>query len=210
MISMKFLYTTDKHYDFPGWLPENAPRTFTPLDAMGAVHDLMEHRKTANTGSTEEELHALGVMLYIRGAGGYWHGRAIPDVAEHLAAELARLPEIFRGQLVNTPYRPGTGYACDVIERAMMLATKEWEDEREDPVTPESLPAAKGYLLAGYRWARSCRYRKLPPHSWTDSFRHLEQCVARLRPDEGDRIRLDLCLSTGQARLVELEPDWGN
>lgn len=210
MISMKFLYTTDKHYDFPGWLPENAPRTFTPLDAMGAVHDLMEHRKTANSGSVEEELHALGVMLYIRGEGGYWHDRAITDVAEHLAFELARLPEVFRGELVDISCRPGTGYAYDAVERAMTIATRQWEDEQEDAVIPDSLPAAKGHLLAGYLWARSRRYRKLPPFIWADSFRHLEQCVARLRPDERDRMRLDLCLRTGQACLVELEPDWSN
>jgi len=55
-----------------GWLMIGAPSTYFPIGGMGVAHDLLEHRPT-DSGTIEEELQALGAMIYIRGVGGFFH-----------------------------------------------------------------------------------------------------------------------------------------
>lgn len=73
-ITKIFEYRSDDRSGYTGWIPKGAPREFNSGGGMLVAHDVLEHTRDT-TSSWEDELMALGALIFIRGETGYFSGR---------------------------------------------------------------------------------------------------------------------------------------
>lgn len=164
-----------------GWLLIGGPSTYYPLSGMGIAHDIMEHR-WGDKGTIEEELMALGAMLYIRGEGGYWAKTYNPNPGYALSGDYSDLFIQFNGMDgIENPGR--TVRASNEVEYWIDTSFKHGRthvlESFDDPTlmqTPldDFFSRARGWLRKGYRAAQK-RYRGIPYWRLVDCFEQIQE-----------------------------------
>lgn len=223
------VYKFDKResrYGGDGWILQGAPDTFDPLSGMGVAHDLLEHKRN-DDGSKEDELMALGAMLFVRGEGGYFHlfphhPMASTDPGYQMSGDLERLwqgDEHWEGACWDPVADPGRTHRLgeDVeawIDSAVKYVREEIEYdtcfERERARATAYLDAIPGWLRKGYRYARR-RYARCSAGELTHMFHTIQEEADRMLKvcDVGERMEVEItaCRCKVDVRLVSW---WGD
>lgn len=166
MLTRTFEYTED-NYGNLGFLPVNAPAMFNAGDGRIVAHDMLEHFQNT-TCTWEDELLALGAMIYVRGEYGYFtSNRHNPEWEVHLAADLLQV----MGFVSNNRYLrevkvrdtngvgEGIDHAIAIAYSSMLDERKYGEDAYNLEVIKHQLPLIRKWLIKGYNKANA-RYRK--------------------------------------------------
>jgi hypothetical protein len=165
MLTRTFEYREDNDGNL-GFIPVNAPAMFNAGDGRIVAHDMLEHFSNT-TCSWEDELLALGAMIYVRGEYGYFtSNRYEPEWEVHLASDLLQVMGFVSNnrQLHDVKVRDTNGVG-EGIDHAIAIAYSSMLDERmyiEDAynieVIKQQLPLIRKWLIKGYNKA-NVRYR---------------------------------------------------
>lgn len=127
MLVKQFEYKEDSEMGTVGWAMLNAPASFNVGSGLGVAHDTLEHFHNTNA-TWEDELLALGSMVYIRGINGQL-GNPYHTPAESLASDLINCLEFFTNS--NRAIKPCTARAYSdgydgygLIHESVKLAAK--------------------------------------------------------------------------------------
>ena len=213
----KYTFEVQRHeeYDELG-LALVGRRWAEPLQGMAVAHDILEHFPD-DTGSSEEELMALGASIYVRDHGLYFSsvGRSRPDPGYQMSTDIVEQKRYMdeRGE----SYRlrdPGTTLRCAPIEGFIEAAREAVQKEARCFFTYEEVPEflrssewfkIAGWLRKGYRRAKR-RYRCTTSYHLCCLFRDIEQQVDRALKciEEGARINIFVDVRHTRARIEEV------
>lgn len=203
-------------------------RNAEPGSPMTSAHDIMEH--FPGEINTDNELLALGAMLFIRGEGGYWHylpHLRIQCPGHHLSGDLHNMwEERYKWGDLTDPGRTTrleSEQAEFWIEEAIRRTRKSltWNPNIEAP-SREWYRWVQGWLRKGYRKAAK-RYQNLSSYELTDIFWQMEKEIERSQKmmDIGFILRVSFVRKTGEFSVRTVAPwepehpdhnpyDWGN
>lgn len=165
MLTRTFEYRQDNDGNV-GFVPVNAPTFFNAGDGRLVAHDMLEHFHTT-TCSWEDELLALGAMIYVRGEYGYFTAnRHNPQWEVHLASDLLQVMGFVSNNrhLHDVKVRDTNGvgegidHAMDIAYSTMMKEREYDEDAYDLVVIKQQLPLIRKWLIKGYNKA-AARYR---------------------------------------------------
>jgi len=165
MLTRTFEYREDNDGNV-GFIPVNAPAMFNAGDGRIVAHDMLEHF-TNTTCSWEDELLALGAMIYVRGEYGYFtSNRCNPEWEVHLASDLLQVMGFVSNNRhlhdVKVRDTNGVGEGIDhaiAIAYSSMLAERMYaEDAYNIAVIKQQIPLIRKWLIKGYNKANA-RYR---------------------------------------------------
>lgn len=199
MISMEFEVAIHEEYGDLGFRPCDMPNA-DPLTGMAVAHDMLEHFAN-DRGTVEDELQALGAMLFVRGGGFNWgYNRYWMEIGnvnnpwDHIASDFSFQTNymIQRGDSLMLREPPRTTRLDDefelIIGKAVHFATITNDDN--DVRTSEwcKLPRVQGWMRLGCRRARA-RYRNRGDEVY-ECFKLIQDKADRLLKvmDEGSRI----------------------
>ena len=198
----KFKYVNDD-YEEEGLLNIKAPSTFDPsFDGELLAHDILEHFPNEE-GSIEEELMALGAVMWVRGLGYYWESYRIYDFWErklspsrrichdilNLAYPIRNNPGALQGGLsgFKVPNTKPLKGDHEWIEKEIIEATRlafklicedvDGPDEWEFEVTPARFCLmARHWMRKGFRRAQK-RYKGHEPEEIAWVFKRITDQV---------------------------------
>jgi len=141
----------------PLWIPKSVG--FDPMDAMGMMHDMLEHR-LCDRGHYHEELMAFGRIIALRGIPGHLQrGQAMPP-GESLGTELAGIwADALEGRDQDLMPAPGTTPVADYAEKMINNVAKALIDnaesmahDRDQCFVPDAgfKRSARSWLRIGY------------------------------------------------------------
>lgn len=153
-----FEFREDRETGSLGWVPKGAPSVFNTGGGRLVAHDVLEHRPNTSA-SWEDELMALGAMVFIRGETGHFYSQHRPDWESHLAADLRNCFEyLWHSGLNLKTVRTNAIYGTDDgLSEAIEMAITELKHEGCDntKITCErTVKTMKDWLRVGYRHAR--------------------------------------------------------
>ena len=166
MLSKTFEYGEDYNGNV-GFIPVNASTVFNAGDGRLVAHDILEHFSNT-TCMWEDELLALGAMIFVRGIDGYFTNNVYnPDWTTHLAADLLQVFSfVSTTRLLHDIKVRDVNHVGDDIDNAitkayknMLLERNDCEDDYNIEVITQQLPLIKKWLIKGYNKAVK-RYSK--------------------------------------------------
>jgi len=206
-------YVTDPEFGTLGWRLKGAPVEFNAGDGRTVAHDVIEHFWDGKTDRWEDELLALGAMIFVRWESGYLSGRYYSGLGENLSADLEKCLEFIANERdikpISTYRLKDDGIEAD-IEEAIRLATKEFIEYVDGDVAgnrqmvSENSENIKGWIRTGYRRARR-RYRSIAVAS--SLFDSISRQVDRMMADEFDEIKIIVNIRRCSAEVKRIERD---
>lgn len=204
MIHRKFVWRVDEEHGNEGWGLISQPVFNVATTGRLICHDTLEHFKC--DGTVEDELQALGAMVFIRGQG-YDSNLHRLGVVTNLASDLVRLMETVYGwngreeslqaQVVGPLLADNEVEGW--LQKALQEAVEEFEkyslDDRE---VPEDFETTKVQLIewmrTGYRKAKR-RYHGNHAEDLCATFNHLEYMLKDtfLHRQYGDILLVGVC-----------------
>lgn len=149
MPTIKLIYKTGERFGCLGWIAENAPSNFEPGDGRVMAHDILEHLKSNETG-WEDELMALGAMIFIRGEHNGYFNADWSNIVERELCEC--LGYLSGGMTLKQKKASRVSHIEDGIDFALRGALFLMHEEiAHKEVDKESI---KAWIRIGYRNAR--------------------------------------------------------
>lgn len=146
-----FEYREDPEFGSLGWVPKGAPRAFNSGDGVLVAHDILEHRPNTSA-SWEDELMALGAMIFVRGEQGYFSRQYVSGWDRNMSVDLARCFEFLNWQ--DKKLKPLRTVTIDGIDDDIDSAIQMARKEADCKSTAYDRKAMKSWLRFGYRHAK--------------------------------------------------------
>ena len=185
MIKRSFTWADDDSYGMTGWVPDFIPNANVSSD-FGLVHDVMEHLGEQR-GTFEDEIRALGAMIYTRILGGYFYrGYTFRTQEEMMLLEVTELVNQMawvRSSKLLKEAPPTKVYNEDLswlFSEIKAMSRKHFKDEIAEAITlsnyKENILRAIGWLRLGFVQARS-RYYHANPYEVEGLFQEIKTAV---------------------------------
>jgi hypothetical protein len=216
----RFVFSCAEHEDYgiKGWRPDWFPGA-DPVVGMGVAHDCLEHR-ASKTGPLNEEMMALGAMMFIRGGGGYfswkaetanqWWQNGAADFEDHVQRYLAGTHDWVTMPKGGTKPLEWGDHEIPLLFKEIEQRMKEVFEDAEDQL-PDWLfddirkEAITRLIRRGYRWAAArycCEYEACKLFERIEKVADQELQYAT----EGlSKLIVSINLQTLQARIVTEE-----
>jgi hypothetical protein len=172
-----------------------------PFGPRAAVHDMMEHFPR-DTGRLEEELQALGAMLFVRGDTYFRLRGSYYSAAMNCSADFRNLTDWLHNnenrERIDKPPRIKPCDADYAIDEAISEAIHLAESEEYDPswIVREHVA---GWMRRGYRRA-VLRYKgRRMVHTFIDAENQLQKFMKYA--EEGEWVRCAINKETGEVKL---------
>lgn len=190
----------DMSWEDAGWLMDDAPNSYVPVDGLGVAHDVMEHMP-GDQGTFIEELQALGTIFLVR-TTTEWARQT--NACEVLGRQLLSLALVERHNPIEEPTtipyirtyplrnKKVENYIQETAE-AMTSRARQYHDY--DRLLVEGFRhACIAWMRRGYR--RSSKYyRGIRPEELSATFDTISSEVNErfsLAPEVGDRIHISI------------------
>ena len=191
-----------------GWIEVGAPACYNSGTGMLVAHDVLEHFKptTYSKDSWEDELLALGAMVYVRGEQGYFHSMYHPDWKKHLESDISMVLEFVSTTRKLKPCRSRDVYSTredmyDVVFNAWKYLDTEYI------VPTDQLNLITHYLVKGYNLANR-RYHDAG-YVICDMFLQIEEEVNSLSKyaETGDLLKINVNIKRKEVHFKHI-PYW--
>jgi len=216
---MRYQFTVREDEEFGGQgLKLNGLDWISPTSGMGAAHDMLEHFPGDN-GTMEEEMMALGAMLFVRGETYNGMIGGLYSVAENMASDFRNFNDYFQADNRTGRLRyPGItrklrdfDHLEDIITEMVCTVRNMFADEEEQIPAWINDADIRGWMRRGYRKARR-RYRclRVPHYELPSLFRGLEQDLDKhlQRAELGDRFTVDIHLRNCSWTVKQVHPEY--
>lgn len=203
MLHKTFEYKED-FYGAVGWIEVGAPACYNSGTGLLVAHDVLEHFKPTlfSKDSWEDELLALGAMVYVRGEQGYFHYMYNPDWRKHLEIDISSLLEFVSTIRKLKPCRSRDVHSIkedmyEVVFNAWKFLDKEYH------VPLDQLDLITHFLVKGYNKAKK-RYHK-NGHAACSMFMEIESLVNDIKYVEvGDTLKVIVNIKEQTVKVVHL------